>query len=446
MSAARKLESHDPTRIAVVASGITSPLFSMLELATRFREAGHDVRIFAPEHSAARISHAGFEQAVIPEPKVWAYGSLVEGKGLFLGQRAKRTAQAVKNLEVSDFLQALKTFGPKLIVVDCELHAHFIASLSLDVPVVLSNNMFLSPPSDTAPPLGSTTVPGRGLAGSRLGVRFQWFIHYAKKLSSMGRRKILFGGADHPTALNQLSQDLRIKVRNKRLFQSWQYPWTYDSPTILLLPRVLDLPTKLHRKMTYLGPMIWENRPQLPHNDNSIREFCTPNADKKKIYAAFGSMLTPDSTFITNLWRAVERHKDWELLCVVGEHWQAKPNSAVPENVRLVEWAPQLDVLAAADLVLFHGGAGTLVEAAVSGTPMLIYPHVLDEFGNGARCVYHGLGLMGDKRDGVAKMENDISKILLSPEFKIASTRMKAACEEGQSIDIMTEIYKLLAR
>ena len=86
--------------------------------------------------------------------------------------------------------------------------------------------------------------------------------------------------------------------------------------------------------------------------------------------------------------------------------------NAVPGNLVAVTWVPQITVLQAADLMIFHGGTASLCEAVSSGTPMLVYPQSNDQKGSAARVVYHGLGRAGRFDDPVENIETDISAIL----------------------------------
>jgi MGT family glycosyltransferase len=66
---------------------------------------------------------------------------------------------------------------------------------------------------------------------------------------------------------------------------------------------------------------------------------------------------------------------------------------AVPANARLYGWVRYSQVLAAADLVVCHGGHGTVARALGAGTPVLVCPAVGDMAENGARVGWAGVGL-----------------------------------------------------
>jgi UDP:flavonoid glycosyltransferase YjiC (YdhE family) len=57
---------------------------------------------------------------------------------------------------------------------------------------------------------------------------------------------------------------------------------------------------------------------------------------------------------------------------------------------------PQLDVLRRADLIVTHGGAGTVKESILLGVPMVVLPLMRDQFEMAQRVVHHQLGIAGN--------------------------------------------------
>jgi UDP:flavonoid glycosyltransferase YjiC (YdhE family) len=70
----------------------------------------------------------------------------------------------------------------------------------------------------------------------------------------------------------------------------------------------------------------------------------------------------------------------------------------VPANAKLVEWVLYSQAMPAADLVICHGGHGTVVRALASGKPLLVCPSVGDMGENAARVAWSGTGLSVPRR------------------------------------------------
>jgi UDP:flavonoid glycosyltransferase YjiC (YdhE family) len=69
-----------------------------------------------------------------------------------------------------------------------------------------------------------------------------------------------------------------------------------------------------------------------------------------------------------------------------------------PANARVVDWASYTQVMGAADLVVCHGGHGTLTRALASGAPVLSCGSAGDMAENGARLAWAGAGLAMPRR------------------------------------------------
>ena len=65
-----------------------------------------------------------------------------------------------------------------------------------------------------------------------------------------------------------------------------------------------------------------------------------------------------------------------------------------PANAVVVDWLSYSQAMGAADLVICHGGHGTVARALTAGVPVLCCPAVGDMAENGARVAWSGAGLM----------------------------------------------------
>jgi UDP:flavonoid glycosyltransferase YjiC (YdhE family) len=62
------------------------------------------------------------------------------------------------------------------------------------------------------------------------------------------------------------------------------------------------------------------------------------------------------------------------------------PNIAnLPKNIQFFQWVPGKLLISKADLVVFHGGYGTMMECLAYGKPSLILPYHSEQEGNGKR-------------------------------------------------------------
>jgi UDP:flavonoid glycosyltransferase YjiC (YdhE family) len=54
----------------------------------------------------------------------------------------------------------------------------------------------------------------------------------------------------------------------------------------------------------------------------------------------------------------------------------------VPDNVTVQAWVPQAELLPHVDVVVHHGGSGTMLGALSVGVPQLVLPQGADQFAN----------------------------------------------------------------
>jgi UDP:flavonoid glycosyltransferase YjiC (YdhE family) len=70
----------------------------------------------------------------------------------------------------------------------------------------------------------------------------------------------------------------------------------------------------------------------------------------------------------------------------------------VPGNAKLVDWMLYSQVMAEADVVICHGGHGTVARSLAAGAPVLVCPFVGDMAENAARVAWSGAGLSLPRR------------------------------------------------
>ncbi len=79
--------------------------------------------------------------------------------------------------------------------------------------------------------------------------------------------------------------------------------------------------------------------------------------------------------------------------------------------------------LSACDLVICHGGNGTLTSSVLHGAPCLIIPQQQEQLSNAHQCIAAGLGLgLGPHVIDKEKISSLLNRLLTAPEFKQAAS------------------------
>ncbi|MEZ5155090.1 MAG: glycosyltransferase [Solirubrobacterales bacterium] len=130
------------------------------------------------------------------------------------------------------------------------------------------------------------------------------------------------------------------------------------------------------------GPLEFE----LPHPDIVL-----PAGDAPLVLVASSTAQDPGCDLIRRCFAGLAG----EPVRVVATTNGHRPESPieVPANGMLVDWLSYSQVMAAADVVVCHGGHGTLARALALGRPLLISPSVGDMAENAERVAWAGAGL-----------------------------------------------------
>jgi UDP:flavonoid glycosyltransferase YjiC (YdhE family) len=83
---------------------------------------------------------------------------------------------------------------------------------------------------------------------------------------------------------------------------------------------------------------------------------------------------------------------DVDLLVAVGPEGDPAALGEVPDHVHIERFVPQSQVLNLVDLIVHHGGTGTVLGAAAAGLPQLILPQGADQFINADLIAQCGVG------------------------------------------------------
>lgn len=126
--------------------------------------------------------------------------------------------------------------------------------------------------------------------------------------------------------------------------------------------------------------------------DRSAEGDWTRPADAEKVVlVSLGSAFTDRPDFYRECVKAFGELPGWRLVLQIGRHVDAAVLGAVPDNVEVRSWVPQLTILRQADLFVTHAGAGGSQEGLATATPMIAVPQAVDQFGNAD--MLEGLGV-----------------------------------------------------
>jgi UDP:flavonoid glycosyltransferase YjiC (YdhE family) len=224
-----------------------------------------------------------------------------------------------------------------------------------------------------------------------------------------------------------------VKQHGARVLWSEYGPWI-DLPEIVLSVWQLDFPrSALVRNRVYAGSCV-----HLPRADGQF-DWTGFDANLPLVYCSLGtySHAYPHAKRLFEaVIEALKRKDGLQGIVQIGDVKIDVPGD-LPERIRVVERVPQLEILQRARVFVTHGGASSIRESLYFGVPTVVLPGWLDQFGNAARVVYHGLGLHADMATITETRMSALLDDIMNERFLRTNARMRqhfqeqASCQAG---------------
>ncbi len=440
-------------RIVYIIGHLAGPFYSSLELSRRLVAAGHEVHYLARPEFAERIRQFGHTCDVLTADRALreraAEVSAARGGWPARWRQLRQLrADSIANDEICECVERL---APDVLLIELEFHHAVITTAALGIPTVLVKSWFTVFRHAAVPPMQMLMMPGRSVAG-RVRVRLAWWYTLARaRLEDAWRRcgpdaaRRALRVVDVETVdladLRAIARSRDYPLASETSRSDWLRPFTFRHLPLLSfsLPD-MEFPHTPHPNLTHVGPMVFRD----PRRDRldpastdawrslrKSREAMPEDLRPALIYASLGTHWPLDGNLLRRLLEVFRRRTDWHLVLALGGRPAPGPPQQAAANVTVLDWAPQLDVLAHADCAVNHGGIGTINECVVMRVPMLVYPggHV-DQNGCASRVAWHGLGRLGDPhRDGADAIEAHLEALLNDPSYRERTAAMAERAE-----------------
>lgn len=132
------------------------------------------------------------------------------------------------------------------------------------------------------------------------------------------------------------------------------------------------------------------------NEDTRDEKFALKIAGKQFIYCSLGTMSNrymKAKEFLNCLIKVMRRHPEISLMISLGRKNETLLSEDVSPNITIIDYINQREILKEADLVITHGGAGTIKECIYYEVPMIVVPSSYDQAGNAAKVCYHKIGV-----------------------------------------------------
>lgn len=407
-----------PYRILHIAHGIPSYNNSLIEMTRRLCQSGLEVCVashadlsqvlegssatFRRLESDRQLSSQLREQKATLPPCSWIR------RQLLLLQMNRQSRQ--QSLAMSELPELVAQWQPDLLLIDMECHVAIIQLYASDQPIVLCSRWFSVFKTAGVPPMHTSLLPATRPIQS-LGIALRWYRLWLykwiiDKRHRYSRRRFWPVSYDCRARFDLacLAQENGLCLPSLSDPWHWLIPHVYRHlPVMSMTNRELELGDALDSRMHYVGPMVGQQRiadERMKAGSIAFRQFLRRSAsagNRKLVYCSFSTFWDTQATLFVDIVTLFSRRPDLNLVVGLGGRSIAAQLTALPDNVLLLEYAPQLEVLQQADAVITHGGISTINESLFHGVPLIVCSsgHV-DQHGCAVRVAHHGAGFMVD--------------------------------------------------
>lgn len=236
---------------------------------------------------------------------------------------------------------------------------------------------------------------------------------------------------------NQLSSLLFPRLRS--LFLKWAvrpfnkeclrrglkpYRNLFDVMSSRELNLICDLPEFTPLRMApphfhFVGPIIWEPNINPPYWLDKL------DRERPVIYFSMGS-----TGFDKYFRKAVEIFSDTHYQILFTTGGMNLPNRR-PANFFIEEYAPGIKLMEVSDILICHGGNGTIYQALSRGVPIIGIPTMHDQWFNMERVEALDVGIkLSEKKFHSKDLSSALGKILSNNTYKLNARKIQGAIQK----------------
>jgi UDP:flavonoid glycosyltransferase YjiC (YdhE family) len=136
--------------------------------------------------------------------------------------------------------------------------------------------------------------------------------------------------------------------------------------------------------------------------------------DGPTVYFTLGTIFNQESGDLFDRVLAGLRELPATVIVTVGRSLDPERFGPQPDNVYIERYIPQSLLLPHCDLVVNHGGSGSVIGALAHGLPLVVLPMGADQLPNAQRCEHLGVGVTLDAVRATPRSVRDATSALLS--------------------------------
>lgn len=184
-------------------------------------------------------------------------------------------------------------------------------------------------------------------------------------------------------------------------------------------PSFRDPRAPLPATARFVRPGILDNLPTVPATASE----CTGR--RPRVYFTLGTIFPQESGDLFERVLTGLTTLPVEVTVTTGHAIAPADLGHQPSTVRVERFVPLVEALTASDLVISHGGSGTVISSLALGQPQIVLPMGADQPDNADRCEHLGVGVHLDPVEaGPEDIASVVDTVLQAPEYRLNARRI----------------------
>lgn len=414
------------------------------KLAQELKMKGHRIIYIGHQSFKETIVRQGFEfhnHSIFPAREKSSKRNIIK-QMIFRYQILKQNEEYyLKGLPLEE---VIKKFKPDLFILDVSLNILFPILLENQIKFIIYNTKVNLNKTYLIPPVTCSFIPKNNI-WSVIRVELLWQNRFLKKQLLMIYGKLRCFGTSNSVLIRKYLRSRNINQKDIINTKRVGHFGIKTAPEIIFSLQEFDFSSKIENNQFYMCPCVNLSRNELTKEFNFSEILQRANVKEgfdKIVYCSFGSY---DSKFrltrikfLVSLINIFLKKENYLLIVSTGKDINPRWFKLEAPNIYLCQTVPQLEILSKCNLMINQGGIQSVQECILKQVPMLVYPlnPNLDQEGNAARVVYHGLGLRGNiRKDTDEEIERKIEKVLNESVFKSNLNHFQKTCLENNSFE-----------
>ncbi|MBW4508986.1 MAG: glycosyltransferase [Scytonematopsis contorta HA4267-MV1] len=411
------------THFGIICPTSNGHLNTMTPLGWELKQRGHRVTVIGPLDAQPNTLAAGLEFKAIGESEFPA-GAIAQMLDQ-LGEMSKLAAlrytvfclQKMAAICLQEAPKRLKEAGVEALLVDQATPEGGTIAEYLEIPFITVCSALVLNSDVSVPPhytLWNYNPAWWGQLRNRAGYTLLSYI--AKPILE------LIADYRREWKLPPISSS---KSLYSELAQLSQQPAEFEFPR-------QDLPKYFH----FTGPY---------HNSNARKPVSFPFeklTGQPLIYASMGTL----QNRLTGIFQTIAEAclgLDAQLVISLGGGFKSESIPTLPGSPIVVEYAPQLELLEKASLVITHAGMNTTLESLTQGVPMVAIPIANDQPGVAARIAWTGSGeVVPLGRVSVPILRKAVKLVLTQDSYKQNALRLQEAIRRAGGVSRAADVIE----